>query len=175
MGSRIVMRPNSVEFSAQLHDAAMESIATVGRWMPWCHSARTMDEGLTWLQNCQANWDSGAEYEFTVFTPAGEYLGAAGLNQFNRAHNFANLGYWVRESRQRQGIAVEAATLLANFGFRSVGLSRIEIIVAEENHPSRGVAGKLGAQYEGIARNRLLLRGTPIPAAVYSLVSDVHS
>lgn len=173
VGSRIVMRPNSEEFAAPLHAAAIESIATVGRWMPWCHGARTMDEGVAWLQNCQANWDSGTEYEFTVFTPSGEYLGAAGLNQFNRVHNFANLGYWIRESRQRQGIAVEAATLLADFGFRSVGLSRIEIIVAEENRPSRRVAEKLGAEYEGIARNRLLLHGTPIPAAVYSLVPDV--
>jgi len=167
------MRPNSVEFSEQLHAAAMESIATVGRWMPWCHSARTMEEGVKWLRNTQASWDLGAEYEFTLFTPSGEYLGAAGLNQFNRVHNFANLGYWVRESRQRQGIAVEAATLLADFGFSSVGLNRIEIIIAEENYPSRGVAEKLGATYEGIARNRLLLRGIPIPAAVYSLVPDV--
>jgi ribosomal-protein-serine acetyltransferase len=166
------MHPNSEEFSAQLHAAAMESITTVGRWMPWCHSARTMDDGVTWLRDCQANWDSGAAYEFTVFASSGEYLGAAGLNQFNRVHNFANLGYWVRESRQRQGIAVEAATLLADFGFRSVGLSRIEIIVAEENHPSRRVAEKMGAEYEGIARNRLLIRGTPISAAVYSLVPN---
>jgi ribosomal-protein-serine acetyltransferase len=173
VGSRIVMRPNSVEFADQLHAAAMESIATVGRWMPWCHSARTLDEGVTWLRNSQSSWDSGAEYEFTLFTPSGEYLGAAGLNQFNRVHNFANLGYWVRESRQRQGIALEATTLLAAFGFRNVGLTRLEIIVAEQNHPSRGLAEKLGATCEGIARNRLLLRGIPIPAAVYSLVPGV--
>ena len=167
------MRPNSEDFSAQLHAAAMESLATVGLWMPWCHSERTMAESVTWLQDCQANWDSGTDYEFTVFDPSGEYLGAAGLNQFNRVHNFANLGYWVRESRQRHGIAVEATKLLADFGFRSLGLSRIEIVVAIDNIPSCRVAEKAGAEYEGIARNRLLLRGTAIPAAVYSMVPDV--
>ena len=151
----------------------MESIATVGHWMPWCHAERTVDEGVAWLQSCRANWDSGTEYEFTAFTSTGEYLGAAGLNQFNRVHNFANLGYWVRESRQRQGIAFEAVQLLAAFGFRSLGLNRIEIIVATENLPSRRVAEKVGAKFEGIARNRLLIRGVPISAAVYSLVPDV--
>lgn len=79
VGSRIVMRPNCVEFSEQLHAAAMESIATVGRWMPWCHSARTMDEGVEWLRNSQAGWDSGIEYEFTLFTPSGLYLRVHGL------------------------------------------------------------------------------------------------
>ena len=170
MGARIVMRRNSVAFAAQLHAAAMESIATVGLWMPWCHGARTIDESVAWLQDCQANWDSGTEYEFTVFAPSGEYLGAAGLNQFNRVHNFANLGYWVRESRQRQGIAVDAARLLADFGFRALGLNRIEIVVAKDNHPSRRVAEKVGAEFEGIARNRILMRGTAIPAAMYSLI-----
>ena len=173
MGERIVMRPNSVAFAAQLHAAAMESISTVGVWMPWCHGARTMDESVAWLRNCEASWDAGAEYEFTVFAPSGEYLGAAGLNQFNRVHNFANLGYWVRESRQRRGIAADAARLLAEFGFRSLGLTRIEIVVAADNHASRRVAEKAGAAYEGIARNRLLLRGTAVPAAVYSLVPAV--
>jgi len=151
----------------------MESIATVGHWMPWCHAERTVDEGVAWLQSSRANWDSGTEYEFTALTSTGEYLGAAGLNQFNRVHNFANLGYWVRESRQRQGIAFEAVQLLAAFGFRSLRLNRIEIIVATENLPSRRVAEKVGAKFEGIARNRLLIRGAPISAAVYSLVPDV--
>jgi RimJ/RimL family protein N-acetyltransferase len=131
-----------------------------------------LDESVAWLRDCQANWASGADYEFTVFDPSGEYLGAAGLNQFNRVHNFANLGYWVRESRHRQGIAVEATRLLADFGFRSLGLNRIEIVVAINNIPSRRVAEKVGAEYEGIARNRLLLRGIAIPAAVYSMIPD---
>lgn len=166
------MRPNSVEFAEALQGAAMESLATVGRWMPWCHPQRTLADGIAWYRACQENWDAGLEYEFSMFAPNGDYLGAAGLNQFNRVHNFANLGYWVRESRQGRGLAVEAARLIADFGFRSVGLGRIEIMVAEGNAPSRRVAEKLGAAYEGVARNRLLLRGTPTAAAMYSLIPD---
>lgn len=169
-GERVVMRPNSVEFAEALQSAAMESLATVGRWMPWCHPQRTVADGIAWYRTCREKWDAGLKYEFSMFTPEGDYLGTAGLNQFNRVHNFANLGYRVRESRQGQGLAVEAARLIADFGFRSVGLSRIEIVVAEGNAPSRRVAEKLGAAYEGIARNRLLLRGTPTTAAMYSLV-----
>jgi len=168
------VRPNSTAFAAQLHAAAMESLATVGRWMPWCHPQRTEEEGLDWYRACEENWDTGVEYEFSAFAPTGEYLGAAGLNQFNRVHNFANLGYWVRESRQGQGIAVEAAMLIAEFGFRTLRLSRIEIVVAEDNLPSRRVAERVGATFEGIARNRIMFRGASVDAAMYSLIPSVE-
>jgi ribosomal-protein-serine acetyltransferase len=150
----------------------MESLATVGRWMPWCHPERTESEGLEWYRTCEENWRTGVEYEFSAFARSGEYLGAGGLNQFNRVHNFANLGYWVRESRQGQGIATEIAGLIADFGFRTLRLARIEIVVAEENYASRRVAERLGATYEGIARRRLLIRGASIDAAVYSLIPN---
>ena len=38
------------------------------------------------------------------------------------------------------------------------------------NTASAGVAEKAGAQFEGIARNRLTLQGRPVPARVYSLI-----
>ena len=168
-----MLRPNAVEFSPQLYAAAMESLATVGRWMPWCHPERTESDGLEWYRTCEENWRTGAEYEFSAFSTSGEFLGAGGLNQFNLVHKFANLGYWVRQSRQGNGIAVEVARLLADFGFRVLCLARIEIVVAEDNFPSRRVAEKLGATYEGILRRRILLRGASTDAAMYSLIPSV--
>lgn len=110
------------------------------------------------------------EYAFAIFDGANEYVGGCGFNGFNRVHNFANLGYWVRESHQRQGIAVDAVLALSQFGFRNLGLTRIEIVVASENLPSRRVAEKAGATYECLARNRLLINKQPHAAAVYSLI-----
>lgn len=171
-GKRIVLRPNSTAFSSYLHTAAMESLATVGRWMPWCHAERTEAEGHDWYRTCEENWDRGIGYEFSAFDLAGEYIGAAGLNQFNGVHNFANLGYWVRESRQGEGIASEAASLLAEFGFGTLNLRRIEVVVAEDNLPSRKVAERIGGKFEGISFNRLLMREVSINAAMYSLVPN---
>ena len=172
VGTRVVLRPNAVEFSRQLQVAAMESLDTIGRWMPWCHPDRTEAEGIDWYRICEENWRDGVAYEFTAFTPSGEFIGAGGLNQFNRVHHFANLGYWVRESRQGQGFASEIAELIAGFGFQALRLARIEIVVGEENLSSRRVAEKLGAAFEGIARRRILMRGASIDAAMYSMVPD---
>jgi ribosomal-protein-serine acetyltransferase len=141
--------------------------------MPWCHAERNEEDGRAWYRACEDNWRAGVEYEFSAFSTSGEFLGAGGLNQFNRVHNFANLGYWVRQSRQGSGIAVEVARLLADFGFRVLRLARIEIVVAEDNLPSRRVAEKLGATCEGVSRRRILLRGESIDAVMYSLIPRV--
>ena len=172
IGERIVLRPNAVEFVPYLHEAALHVLATVGRWMSWCHPQFTEAEALEWYRICEKNWDDGTEFEFSIFGLSGQYLGAAGLNQLNSHHKFANLGYWMSEPQQRLGYAVEAASLVAKFGFNVLGLSRIEIVVAENNLPSRHVAEKSGAIFEGVLRNRLLIHGVLFSAAMYAVLPD---
>jgi len=174
-GERVGLRRCRSEFASALRAAALESVETVGRWMPWCHAGYEESESTAWLDKCDADWQSGDAYEFAIFDCNGEYVGGAGLNQFNRVHNLANLGYWVRQSRQRHGLAVDAVRLLARFGFETVGVTRIEIVAAADNIPSRRVAEKAGASFECLARNRLVIGGVPLTAAVHSLVPDVGS
>ncbi|WP_240947125.1 GNAT family N-acetyltransferase [Dickeya zeae] len=44
------------------------------------------------------------------------------------------------------------------------------IIAAEENHASRQVAKKVGAHFEGLLRNRIIIHDQPVTAALYSLI-----
>jgi RimJ/RimL family protein N-acetyltransferase len=173
--ARIVLRPYRIEDADTVFAAAIESVDTVGRWMPWCHASYTKAESVAWIEKSLAMWRSGEACEFAVFDAANQYIGGAGLNQFNRVNNFANLGYWIRQSRQRQGLAAGVVAILAKFGFETLGLTRIELVVATENIPSRRVAEKAGAQFECVARNRLLIRSAPLAAAIYSFVPSVDT
>ena len=69
-----------------------------------------------------------------------------------------------------RGFAVGAVKLTAAFAFETLGLMRIEIVAAADNAGSRRVAEKAGALFECLARNRLLIHGKPVTAAVYSLI-----
>jgi len=155
--------------------AIRESMSTIGRWMSWAHAAYTEDEALAWFAACDAGHADGSSREFGIFradTADGSqrFVGGAGLNQFNTVHAFCNLGYWVRDPAQRQGAALAAVSALAHYAFASLAQSRIEIIVAEGNTPSIGVARKSGAVHECLARNRLVLHGEAVAAHVFALV-----
>ncbi len=99
-----------------------------------------------------------------------QMVGVAFINQVNRTHQMGNLGYVVRTSRTGQGIATEAARLVAQYGFEKLGLQRIEIVVHPDNAPSLKVAEKLGATREVLLRNRILLHGVPCSAYMHSLI-----
>lgn len=168
---RLMLAPWRGGDAAELRDAVHESSASVGRWLPWCHAGYGMEHALAWTAQCRATWQAGTQFAFAVRDAAsGELLGGCGLSQLGNPHHHANLGYWVRESRQRQGVAVAASRCVARFGFESLGLARIEIVALLDNHASRRVAERLGAIFEGRSRQRLWVWDRAHDAAVYALV-----
>lgn len=169
--ARLRLRPWQDHDAGQLADAVHESVDSVGRWLPWCHADYGSDDARTWIAHCRSGWRAGAHFALPVFDAgSGQLLGSAGLSQLDPIHRRANLGYWVRQSRQRQGVGTAAARLVARFGFERLGLARIEIVVLPDNRPSRATAERMGASFEAIARNRLWVHGGAHDAAVYGLI-----
>src|SRR4030043_248483 len=92
------------------------------------------------------------------------------FNDSGRETRQANLGYWVRTSQTGQGVAASATLLLAKWGFETLKLTRIEILVATGNARSLRVAEKVGAKREGILRNRLIRRDKVHDGVMHSLI-----
>lgn len=154
-----------------LFAAARESIAQIYPWMEWCHPGYAVEDSTGWVMSREEAWDRGTDYSFAICDAAtGAFLGGVGLNQINRLHRFANLGYWVRTSCTGRGIAAAATRLTARFAFEDRGLYRVEIVASVHNVRSQRVAEKAGAMREGMLRNRLLLHGEPHDAVMFSLI-----
>ena len=170
-GNGIVVRPHEADDIAPMFAAIGESTATVGRWMSWCNPGYSLHDATAWFERSAKAWATDGDREFGIFDAASrEVLGCVGINQINRLNNFANMGYWVRSSREGQGVASTAARLASGYAFAELGLARIEIVVLPDNTASRRVAEKIGAHFECLARNRLQFKGTTRDAAMYSLV-----
>jgi RimJ/RimL family protein N-acetyltransferase len=151
--------------------AVRESVPSVSPWMGWCVDDYTAADALDWFAVCRAGAAADTAFEFGIFDEqSGRFLGGAGLNDIRRVHQFCNLGYWVRQSAQGQGVASRCVPALAAHAFEVLGLHRVEIVVAVGNAASEAVAVKSGALRESVARNRLLIGGCPAPAHVFSLV-----
>lgn len=165
-----VLRPYQAGDAAEMSAAVRESMQTVGRWMSWAKPDFSAYDALCWFEYCSQARAAGSAHEFGIFAADGSFVGGCGLNQFNSLNKFCNLGYWIRESRQREGAATAAVWALRDLGLRSLAQARIEIVVAEGNTPSVAVARKAGATYECLARNRLQLHGNPVAAHVFSMV-----
>jgi RimJ/RimL family protein N-acetyltransferase len=171
--SDVHLRPYHLDDAQALYEAVRESLKELEPWMPWCHPAYSIDESRSWLQRQVRAFGDGTEFEFAITSPQGRYLGGCGLSQIDKAKQQANLGYWVRTSSTRRGVATRAVEVLRDWAFGHTGLIRLEIVVAVGNAASRRVAEKSGAVPEGISKNRLFLFGVSHDAAVFSFTKAV--
>ncbi len=169
----VLLEPYRIGDVERLYQAARESITEMSPWMPWCHADYSIEESRAWIESRAEAWAKGTDYDFAITDAKdGSFLGGCGLNHIDYKNPIANLGYWVRTSRTRRGVASSAARLLARFGFGKLKLNRIEIVIAVGNKASQRVAEKIGAKREGILRNRLVVRDRVYDAVMFSLIPE---
>lgn len=155
---------------ADICAAVRESLDHLIPWMPWCHAEYSIQETEAFVAKQMELWDAGEEFSFAIRDQQNLFAGLCGLNQFNRIHHLANLGYWLRKSCVHRGFATAATQSVLEFGLKDLNLQRIEILVPVDNYPSQRVAERAGAICEGILRSRLWIRDRAHDAVCYSVV-----
>ncbi len=170
------IRPFAAGDAPLLHAAIRDSITSLSQLFPWCSTDYSPADAEARVAACIAAWRDGSEFPFGIFEPAARdagrparLLGCVGLNRLDRVARSANLGYWVGESHRGRGIATRAAAWTAAYGFRELGLSRIELLVLPDNAPSLRVAGKLGAVRETVLPGAIAFQGRRADAVLFSL------
>jgi RimJ/RimL family protein N-acetyltransferase len=166
----LLLRPFQEADTDEVYQAAFTSRSELARWTDWCHEDYQRHETADFIAAQPSAWSAGQGYAFGIWDAAtGHFLGGTGLNNFNAAYQFANLGYWVRSDATGRGVASAAARCLARWAFSEFELVRLEIVVATGNTASQRVAEKAGALREGILRNRITLHNQPLDAVMFSL------
>jgi RimJ/RimL family protein N-acetyltransferase len=172
----VLLRPFQVEDSAQLYEATRESLASLKPWMNWAHDGYSQAKADRFVRVARARWEEGNLFAFAIVDAENnDILGGCSLSNKHPVYHYCNVGYWVRTSRHGGGIAGRAAKLAARYGFEHAGIIRAEIVMAVENENSRRVAEKIGARYEGILRNRMVVGKAIFDAHMYSLLPSDFS
>jgi len=167
----LLLRPFRLEDTKPLFDAVRESLTELKPWMSWAHDEYDQHETESYIRITRARWEENSLFSFGITDAnTGGILGGCGLGQKNPVYHCSNLGYWVRTSRHGHGIAGRAAKLIARFGFENAGIIRAEIVMAVPNEKSRRVAEKIGAHYEGILLNRMVVGKAIYDAHMFSLL-----
>jgi RimJ/RimL family protein N-acetyltransferase len=83
---------------------------------------------------------------------SGRAVGWIGANRPDLTNRRADIGYWVLSSARGRGLAGRAGELFVPWLVRTLGLARVEAVIAPENHGSQRVAERLGFSLEGLLR-----------------------
>ena len=169
----VQIRPFQSSDAAEVYQAVRESLPQVSLWLPDLNDAITLEKVQGYIASQAEHASQRTAYNFVIMDGDDHtILGGCGLTQINWQHGYANLYYWVRSSKAGRGVASAAAAQLARYGIQTLGLQRIEIVVAAGNLSSLRVAEKIGAEREGLLRNRICVNGVMQDAFMYSLISS---
>lgn len=139
-------------------------------WLPFIKSDnRTVEECEASIVRFQERRTQVApppsDFVIGIFDVAsGEAVGSTGLHRIVHAWHEAEIGYWIRADRRRQGLCKEAVAALVTWAFRAPtdggwGLRRIHIRCAAANVSSSRVPVKLGFVHEATLRRERWIDG----------------
>ena len=140
-----------------LKEAVDSSIDHLRPFMPWTPAEpQPLEDSVEVLRGFAAQFDSGEQFVFGIFARGErELLGGTGLHP-RIGPGALEIGYWVRASAVRRGVATEATATLARVAFDVCRADRVELRIDPANVASLGVPRKLGFVETGYDPERAL-------------------
>ncbi|HKG57968.1 MAG TPA: GNAT family N-acetyltransferase [Candidatus Limnocylindrales bacterium] len=142
----------------------------------WTLARPTDRAGLeAWMTAALGNADAGTELPFvTIDRGSGRGIGSSRYLNIVAEHRRLEIGWtWVAPAFQRSGANREAKLLMLGHAFETLGCNRVEFKTDSLNDKSRAALLGIGATFEGIFRNHMVMPdGRLRHSAYYSIVAE---
>lgn len=130
----------------------------LGKWLPFVAFTKEISDTEKFVDSVVNATDGRFEYVFAI-RKCNEFVGLIGFKDTDKQNKKTEIGYWLSEKYQKQGIVTKSVDKLCDFAFNKQGINRIQIKCAVENISSKSIPKKLGFKFEGIERQGELLTG----------------
>lgn len=144
--------------------------AYLRRWLPWLDGIRRVEDTRGFIRATLVQVRDNNGFQAALMW-RGQIAGVIGHHRIDWRNRATALGYWVGEEFQGQGLVTAACRRLVAYGFGVMGLHRIEIRCAVDNHRSRAVPQRLGFRLEGQLRDAEWLYDHWVDHSVYAALA----
>ena len=168
-GSIVRLEPLSLDHVPALAEVALDP--AIWRWT--IARPTTEAELRTWAEAAIAGREAGTELPFaTIDIATGRPIGSSRYMNIALDHRRLEIGWtWVAPAFQRTGANREAKLLMLGHAFDTLGCRRVEFKTDSLNEPSRTALLGIGATFEGIFRNHMVMpEGRMRHSAYYSVI-----
>jgi len=170
-GPRVRLEPLRAD-----HLADLELVAFDPAIWRWTIMGPQDEPGFrTWLETALANQAAGTERPFaTIDLATGRAIGSSRFLSIVPEHSRLEIGWtWVGTEFQRTGANREAKFLQLTHAFETLGANRVEFKTHARNERSRDALAGIGATFEGVFRNHMIMPdGSVRHSAYFSVVAE---
>lgn len=141
--------------------------AYLGRWLPFVAVTQREEQTAEVIRGMIG--DQALNPVFTI-RDNGNFAGLIGFKSTDFKARTTEIGYWLNEAYQRQGLMTRAVETLCREAFDRRGIDRIEIRCALQNLPSNRIPQRLGFRLDRVeVRGEMLSDGSCTDLNVYVL------
>lgn len=171
-GARVRLEPLS-----QDHLSDLELVAFDPMLWRWTIMGPQDPAGLRrWLDIALENAAAGTERPFaTIDRVSGRAIGSSRFMSIVPEHRRLEIGWtWVGTPFQRSGVNREAKLLQLRHAFEVLGANRVEFKTHAKNERSRTALSGIGATFEGVFRNHMIMPDKSIRDSAYFSIIDAE-
>lgn len=136
-------------------------------------NVQSIDDLLPDFAACEADDPASPMRLAVVLREGGQLVGTIGFNAMSPQHRTAEIAYDLSPVVWGQGVATSIVQAVVDWGFRRLGLLRIQATVLESNQRSIRVLERCAFEREGYLRRYRLVRGTPGNFWLYARIAEL--
>lgn len=149
---------------------AIHASEEVTRYLPF-GAWKNMADAQAWFRRTLVRQGEGSALQFVMHHRAlDRVIGTALLFHVEEDSGRAEIGYVLGKEYWGQGLAFEALNAFLAYAFGDLGLRRLEAEINPRNAASGNILLRLGFRYEGLRRERWLLKGEVTDSDLYGLL-----
>lgn len=167
LGDDLELRLMELRYLPAYHKLSVKNYSRL-YWLP---GEPTLQDSERRIRGGLTQFVEGAGLDAGIFA-AGELRGFVGLFHIDSRFKSAEIGYWVDEEAEGQGLISRAASALLTYAFTELRLHRIDLKCADTNTRSIRVAERLGFSLEGRQRKADQIGGEWQDLLLYGILEE---
>ncbi|MCM3576361.1 GNAT family N-acetyltransferase [Mesobacillus subterraneus] len=169
---RLLLRKFNESDAGDMFEYASEP--DVSKFVPW-ETHRTIEDTNEFLNYILTQYKEAKIAPWAIeLKQANKVIGTIDFVAWSPIHSRAEIGFILSKGHWGNGIILEAAAKVIQFGFENMKLNRIEAPCMIENIQSQRVLQKLGMRLEGISREKFFIKGKYRDMALYSILKSEY-
>jgi len=144
--------------------------ARLREWLPWVDESNSVDDTLDFIRRSLQQFASNDGFSAGIWR-GGDFGGVVGFHKIDWLNRKVEIGYWIAQAFEGQGIMSRSCRLLIDHAFEEWKLNRVEIHCAPANAKSCAIPVRLGFEFEGTLKEAQHLRGSYLDSNVYAMLA----
>lgn len=140
------------------------------RWLGWVDRSRSISDSVDFIKFTKQSYVNDQGIKVGIWHK-NKLIGLIDHHGANKNNKSVNIGYWLDEDYQGQGIMTKVTETMIEYAF-DLGMNKVEIRCASKNEKSKAIPIKLRLKQEGVIRAAEYLNGYFVDHIVYGVLRN---